>query len=164
MRYSILQQEAQFCKSGNEILQKSFSQNFLPPGESFWISRHLRTCIHNLNAPPGRIFFRHISLNFLAVHKVCLDKYGCKGAPDLVIEILSPSTLRHDRFVKLDLYQQAGVREYWIVEPETQTVQVYTLENGILQPRAFYGQGDVAKVNVLEGCFIELSKVFTEFE
>ena len=91
-----------------------------------------------------------------------LDKNGCKGAPDLVIEILSPSTVRHDRFVKLGLYQRAGVREYWIVEPETQTVQVYTLENGILQPRAFYGAGDVAKVNVLNGCFVELGKVFTE--
>ena len=91
-----------------------------------------------------------------------LDKNGCKGAPDLVIEILSPSTVRHDQFVKLGLYQRAGVREYWIVEPETQTVQVYTLENGILQPRAFYGAGDVAKVNVLNGCFVELGKVFTE--
>ena len=91
-----------------------------------------------------------------------LDKNGCKGEPDLVIEILSPSTVRHDRFVKLGLYQRAGVREYWIVEPETQTVQVYTLENGILQPRAFYGAGDVAKVNVLNGCFVELGKVFTE--
>ncbi len=91
-----------------------------------------------------------------------LDKHGCKGAPDMVVEVLSPSTLRHDRFVKLCLYQRAGVREYWIVEPETQTVQVYTLENGILQPRAFYGPGDVAKVNVLEGCFVELAKVFTE--
>ena len=91
-----------------------------------------------------------------------LDKHGCKGAPDLVIEILSPSTLRHDRFVKLGLYQRAEVREYWIVEPETQTVQVYTLENGILQPSAFYGPSDVAKVNVLEGCFIDLGKVFTE--
>ena len=91
-----------------------------------------------------------------------LDKNGCKGAPDLVIEILSPSTVRHDRFVKLGLYQRAGVREYWIVEPETQTVQVYTLENGILQPRAFYGAGDGAEVNVLNGCFVELGKVFTE--
>lgn len=91
-----------------------------------------------------------------------LDKHGCKGAPDLVIEILSPSTVRHDRFVKLALYQRAGVREYWIVEPETQTVQVYTLENGILQPCAFYGAGDVAKVNVLNGCFVELGKVFME--
>ncbi len=91
-----------------------------------------------------------------------LDKHGCKGAPDLVIEILSPSTLRHDRFVKLGLYQWAGVREYWIVEPETRTVQVYTLKNGILMPCAFYGPEDVAKVNVLDGCFIELAKVFTE--
>ena len=89
-----------------------------------------------------------------------IDKHGCKGAPDLVIEILSPSSLRHDRFVKLALYQRAGVRDYWIVEPETQTVQVYTLESGILQPCAFYGAGDVAKVNVLDGCFIELGKVF----
>ncbi len=91
-----------------------------------------------------------------------LDRHGCTGAPDMVIEILSPSTLRHDRFVKLGLYQQAGVREYWIVEPETQTVQVYTLKNGILMPCAFYGLGEVAKVNVLDGCFIELGKVFTE--
>lgn len=91
-----------------------------------------------------------------------IDKHGCKGAPDLVVEVLSPSTIRHDRFVKLALYQRAGVREYWIVEPETQTVQVYTLENGILHPRAFYGAGDVAKVNVLDGCFVELGKVFTE--
>jgi len=91
-----------------------------------------------------------------------LDEHGCKGAPDMVVEVLSPSTLRHDRFVKLNLYQRAGVREYWIVEPETQTVQVNTLENGILQPCAFYGSADIAKVNVLDGCFIELGKVFTE--
>lgn len=92
-----------------------------------------------------------------------LDKRGCKGAPDMVIEILSPSTLRHDRLVKLGLYQRAGVREYWIVEPETQTVQVM-LQDGssILQLHEVYGRGDVARVNVLEGCFIDLGKVFTE--
>lgn len=92
-----------------------------------------------------------------------LDKYGCKGAPDMVVEILSPSTQRHDRLVKLNLYQRAGVREYWIVNPEDQTVQVMLLdERGVLQLHEVYGRGDVAKVNVLEGCFIELSKVFAE--
>lgn len=92
-----------------------------------------------------------------------IDKYGCKGAPDLVAEILSPSTQRHDRLVKLNLYQRAGVREYWIVDPDNQTVQVMLLgKNGVLKLHEVYGPEDVAKVNVLEGCFIELSKVFAE--
>ncbi|MEH2942344.1 Uma2 family endonuclease [Lachnospiraceae bacterium KK002] len=91
-----------------------------------------------------------------------LDKYGCKGAPDLVMEILSPSTRRQDRLVKLNLYQQAGVPEYWIVNPEDKTVQVMLSDNGILRLHEDYGQNDVAKVNVLDGCFIELHKVFAE--
>lgn len=91
-----------------------------------------------------------------------LDRHGCKGAPDMVIEILSPSTRRHDRLVKLNLYQRAGVREYWIVSPDVQTVEVLLLEDGRLVPHGFYEKTDIAKVNVLEGCFIELSKVFQE--
>ena len=92
-----------------------------------------------------------------------LDKNGCKGAPDMVIEILSPSTLRHDRLVKLGLYQRAGVREYWIVDPENRAVQVFLQDgNGSLKIHEEYGPGDVAKVNVLDGCFVELGKVFTE--
>lgn len=89
-----------------------------------------------------------------------LDKNGCKGAPDLVVEILSPSTQRHDRLVKLDLYQRAGVREYWIVSPEEKTVQVFLLNGGLLRPHEVYGKEDIAKVNVLDGCFVELSRVF----
>lgn len=89
-----------------------------------------------------------------------LDKHGCKGAPDLVVEVLSPSTQRHDRLVKLDLYQRAGVREYWIVDPDSSTVQVFMLKDGYLHPYEVYSDKDIAKVNVLDGCFIELSKVF----
>ena len=92
-----------------------------------------------------------------------IDKHGCKGAPDLVVEILSPSSLRHDRFVKLGLYQRAGVREYWIVDPEYKSVQVFTLDGGgSLRIAEEYGRGDVARVNVLDGCFIDLGKVFPE--
>ena len=92
-----------------------------------------------------------------------IDKYGCKGAPDLVVEILSPSSLRHDRFVKLGLYQRAGVREYWIVDPEYKSVQVFAQDGGgSLRISAEYGRGVVARVNGLEGCFIDLGEVFPE--
>ena len=92
-----------------------------------------------------------------------IDKTGCKGAPDMVVEILSPSTQRHDRLVKLGLYQRAGVREYWIVSPEEQTVQVMLLDSGgILQLHEVYDRDSIAKVNILDGCFIELAKVFAE--
>ena len=86
-----------------------------------------------------------------------LDDIGCKGAPDMVAEVLSPSTQRHDR-----LYQRAGVREYWIVDPENKTVQVSVLDGGRYRLAEVYTAQDVAKINVLEGCFIELSKLFSE--
>lgn len=91
-----------------------------------------------------------------------LDKHGCKGAPDMVVEILSPSTQRHDRLVKLGLYQRAGVREYWIVDPDSSTVQVFLQQDGSLQLHEVYDRQGVAKVNVLDGCFVELAKVFSE--
>ena len=94
-----------------------------------------------------------------------LDKHGCKGAPDLIVEVLSPSTRRYDRLVKLGLYQRAGVREYWIVNPEDRTVQVMLQDgSGFLRLHEDYGRDDIAKVNVLEDCLIELSKVFPESE
>ncbi len=92
-----------------------------------------------------------------------LDKHGCKGAPDMIVEILSPSSLRHDRLVKLNLYRRAGVREYWIADPENKSVQVFLPDDGgSLRLHEDYSSKDAAKVNVLDGCFIELSKVFSE--
>ncbi len=87
-----------------------------------------------------------------------VDRHGCKGAPDLIIEILSPSTARMDRFIKYDMYQQAGVREYWIVDPDTKTVMVHTLEDGhYYAPQVFT---NTIKVGVLEDCVIDLKEVF----
>jgi len=90
-----------------------------------------------------------------------LDEKGCKGAPDVVVEILSPSTGRKDRMIKFQKYQQAGVREYWIVDPDTKTVQVCILEGG----RYFtsvHADTDTAPVTVLPGCTINLYEVFAE--
>jgi len=59
-----------------------------------------------------------------------IKRTGVYGAPDLVIEVLSPGTEARDRGAKKDLYEKHGVREYWLVEPETRTVEVYLLDNG----------------------------------
>ena len=91
-----------------------------------------------------------------------LDERGCKGAPDMVVEILSPSTQRHDRFTKFSLYQRAGIHEYWIVDPDSKTAQSFILEEGRYSVKEFGTAGDKMKVNVLEDCVIDLSEVFSE--
>ena len=90
-----------------------------------------------------------------------LDDIGCKGAPDLVMEILSPSTQRHDKLTKFNLYQRAGVREYWIVDTDSKSAQVFLLDDGRYAAKDFGTVGDKLKVNVLDDCFIDLTEVFT---
>lgn len=92
-----------------------------------------------------------------------IDERGCKGAPDMIIEIISPSSINHDQFVKQDLYRQAGVREYWIVYPEYQKVQVYLLQDGMYISKPYKEKG-VVPVSVLENCTIDLGTVFPSVE
>ncbi len=89
-----------------------------------------------------------------------LDDMGSKGAPDLIIEILSPSTRRHNRLTKFNLYQRAGVREYWIVDPSDRSVQSFLLENNAYIARDFAVNDDKITVNVLQDCVIDLAPVF----
>ena len=90
-----------------------------------------------------------------------MDRHGVYGAPDLVIEVLSPVTAQYDRLIKFNLYQRAGVREYWIVDPAARMASVYTLENGHYRAAA-YGEDAAVPVGVLDDCTIDLSTVFPE--
>jgi Uma2 family endonuclease len=68
---------------------------------------------------------------------------GIHGAPDLIVEILSKSTAIHDIIRKKDLYEQLGVREYWIVSPFDKSVTVYLLKNGkYVQDKVYYDVAD----------------------
>ncbi len=92
-----------------------------------------------------------------------LDEQGCKGSPDLIVEIISPSTGKHDRWIKYKLYERARVKEYWIVEPVNNTVEVFRLnEAGHFELRAVYGKEDQAHVGIFEDLVIDLQVVFRE--
>ena len=91
-----------------------------------------------------------------------IDKKGCNGAPDLVIEVTSPSTAGYDRIYKFRKYQKAGVREYWIVDTETKSVQVCILDND-RYVMSVYDETDKAPVAVLEDCEVDLKAVFVDF-
>lgn len=58
-----------------------------------------------------------------------LDELGCNGSPDLIVEIVSPNNPKHDIVTKFELYQESGVKEYWIVQPESKTILIYALQN-----------------------------------
>jgi len=94
-----------------------------------------------------------------------LDKRGCIGAPDLVIEIQSPSTTRYDVTEKFDAYESAGVPEYWIVYPKDEAITVF-----LLQPDGKYDKGRTYEfegkvpVKALKGLEIDLEKLFEEFK
>jgi Uma2 family endonuclease len=88
-----------------------------------------------------------------------IDERGCNGAPDLVIEILSPSTANKDLILKFNLYLEAAVREYWVIEPENRQVKVHLLEKGHYVT-ATYGVSDVVPVTVLPGLTIDLKTIF----
>ncbi|MDR0720251.1 MAG: Uma2 family endonuclease [Treponema sp.] len=93
--------------------------------------------------------------------KAKLGKEGCRGAPDFVVEILSPSNTAAEMQRKFKLYRQAGVREYWVLDPESGTLLTHLFEEGRILSR-FYGAGETAPVETIPGLEIVLEPVFAE--
>ncbi len=83
-----------------------------------------------------------------------------QGAPDLVVEIRSPSTARQDWTVKRELYARHGVKEYWLVDPEAATVSVLLLDSGELKVVGVYGESDTLTSTTLAGFTVALADVF----
>ncbi|ACM59188.1 Uma2 family endonuclease [Caldicellulosiruptor bescii] len=90
-----------------------------------------------------------------------IDNEGLKGAPDLIVEITSPSTASKDKIEKFNLYEKHGVKEYWIVEPENKIISVFTLqENGRYGRPDVYTVGNKIKVSIFEDLIINLDEIF----
>jgi Uma2 family endonuclease len=93
-----------------------------------------------------------------------LDERGCKGAPDLVVEIISRESASRDMKQKLALYEQYGVKEYWIISPFEQIVWLYNLEehgNRYNRPSIF-AEEDILESTILKDLVIKVSDIFIE--
>lgn len=94
-------------------------------------------------AAPFAVFLNNDDLNYFEpdISVICdtskLDEKGCHGAPDWIIEIISPGNKSMDYFKKLFKYQAAGVREYWIVDPTKELVMVYRFEKETMEQYSF---------------------------
>lgn len=87
--------------------------------------------------------------------KTKITEKGCKGAPDWVVEVISPSTQSRDYLKKLWLYQNAGVREYWIINPIMENVQVYTFDGE--ESSNQYSFNDEISVHIFDRLSIKIS-------
>ena len=83
-----------------------------------------------------------------------------RGAPDLLVEILSPSTAGYDRTTKRNLYARHGVGEYWLVDPYAKTITVLTLGANGYDTYAVFGEGDILTSPTLAGFALNLSELF----
>lgn len=110
-------------------------------------------------AAPFAVFLDQDEFNYVEpdLSIICdrskLDEKGCHGAPDWVIEVVSPSSKSRDYMEKLFKYRTAGVREYWIVDPDKQRVMVYWFEQDIVEQ---YDFGTDIPVGIYEGFHINL--------
>lgn len=90
-----------------------------------------------------------------------IHKEAIKGAPDLVIEILSPSTGERDRTAKKKLYARAGVTEYWLVDPASKTIEVLKLGEAGFERVALYKKDETLTSPLLLGLHISLAEIFS---
>jgi Uma2 family endonuclease len=91
-----------------------------------------------------------------------LNDKGCMGAPDLIVEVISPSSLKLDLYTKKALYERAGVKEYWIIYPAEKIVLVHYLdEQGKYSEIETYSNEEAMRVRLFEELVIQLSEIFT---
>lgn len=92
-----------------------------------------------------------------------ITEKGCSGAPDLIVEVISKSSVSRDLHEKYAVYEQAGVKEYWIVQPQDRTLTIFTLDaSGNYQPSKPLTQGDIVTSRILPGLQLDLNELFVD--
>jgi len=128
-----------------------------------WVGR--KRCGKVVAAPVDMVLTSRRSVQpdvlFVSTEQLGIIKENVRGAADLVAEVLSPGTRRRDRFDKRDLYEQHGIREYWIIDPEAQTVEVLSLEAGEYKLAGRWRERETARSRLLEGFAVPVPALFS---
>jgi Uma2 family endonuclease len=137
----------------------------------FYLSHHLGAWVDNhnlgivLSAPMDMVLTQHNvtqpDVLFISKARRHIIKNVIMGAVDLAMEVISTGSRSRDRIDKRDLYEQHGVKEYWIIDPDAETVEVFYLEGQQYQLLARSRPGDHAKSKLLEGFVVDVKEMFT---
>lgn len=134
-------------------------------GELFAVIReyiHANRGSYEVDIAPFAVFLNEDDINYVEpdISVICdsnkLTDRGCSGAPDWIIEIVSPGSRQMDYFTKLFKYRTAGVREYWIVDPEKDRILVYNFSN---EKTGDYTFSDSVKVGIYEDFYINFADI-----
>ncbi|MEP1085574.1 Uma2 family endonuclease [Algoriphagus sp.] len=93
-----------------------------------------------------------------------LDEAGCVGAPDLIVEVLSPGNNKKELRNKYEVYEESGVKEYWIIHPSEETMIIYSLINGKYQPSRLFSHGDIISSACIPGFELDLEAFFEKID
>jgi Uma2 family endonuclease len=93
-----------------------------------------------------------------------LDDLGCIGAPDLIVEILSPGNNKKDLKNKYEVYEESGVKEYWVIHPTEYSLLIYSLVDGKYVPSKLFTVGDIVESKCISGFKLDLDEVFDDLD
>ena len=159
-RYEIIDGELFIVPSPNEI-----HQHILVNILQVLVNHVRKSNLGTVYCAPFDVLFSEediVQLDIIFVsneNKKIITKDNIKGAPDLLVEILSPSTSKRDIGIKKKLYARHGVREYWIVDPERETVDVLRLKGREFESKR-YGAQDCLSCSVIKNLIIEVKEIF----
>jgi len=159
-RYELLEGELIMVPSPSFEHQR-ISRNLEFIMHSFVQEKNLGTIIHApLDVHLGEDVVQPDILFISQGRSPIITEEEIRGAPDLVIEILSPATAERDQTYKKTLYARHEVKEYWIVDPEEKTIKVMTLGKAGFESSGKYGKSDILRSSIFSGLIITLSEVF----
>jgi Uma2 family endonuclease len=107
------------------------------------------------NAQPDLIFIANERSFIIDLHE------GIMGAPDLIVEIISPSSVKQDRFDKKEMYEKFAVKEYWIIDPRNETLEIYVFKDNVYKLHQFIEINGVINSTILEGFDIDFKHIIT---